>query len=201
VAGVNPLAFRREELFSAFLDGELRGEEAELVNELLAAAREAKDEFGGIQQVRRAVRDLPELEIPYRLLPGGHFGDRLSAYLDGELSTAEQRQISGHVIRCVECRGELHELDRARIAIRALPGVEGDLSDLPGPPRSGRRRLAMAGGVGIAAAAVLFVGIASSGGGQEPSFSIEDLASQHFARASAEPGFTVFPPAIEISGP
>ena len=45
MAGVNPLAHGREELFSAFLDGELTTEEAELVNEILAGEEEAMEEF------------------------------------------------------------------------------------------------------------------------------------------------------------
>lgn len=201
MADVNPLWFRRKELFSAFLDGELSAEEAELVNDLLDGDDEAKEEFRGIQQVRRALRTLPELEIPGWLLPDGHLGELLSAYLDGELSTAEQRQVSDHVVSCAQCRGELHDLDRARIAIRSLPGVDtGQLAQIPAPPTSRRRRLAVAGSVGIAAAVALFVAL-SLGGDPEPAFSLDDLGNHHIARASAEPGFAVFPPAIEVSGP
>lgn len=201
MAGVNPLWFRREELFSASLDGELSSAEAELVNDLLDSDDKAKEEFRGIQQVRRALRTLPELEIPGWLLPDGHLGELLSAYLDGELSTAEQRQVSDHVVSCAQCRGELHDLDRARIAIRSLPGVDtGQLDQIPAPPTPRRRRLALAGSVGIAAAVALFVAL-SLGGDPEPAFSLDDLGNHHIARASAEPGFAVFPPAIEVSGP
>lgn len=201
MADVNPLRFRRKELFSAFLDDELSAEEAELVNDLLDGDDEAKEEFRGIQQVRRALRTMPELEIPGWLLPDGHLGELLSAYLDGELSTAEQRQVSDHVVSCAQCRGELHDLDRARIAIRSLPGVDtGQLAQIPAPPTSRRRRLALAGSVGIAAAVALFVAL-SLGGDPEPAFSLDDLGNHHIARASAEPGFAVFPPAIEVSGP
>lgn len=201
MAGVNPLWFRREELFSASLDGELSSAEAELVNDLLDSDDKAKEEFRGIQQVRRALRTLPELEIPGWLLPDGHLGELLSAYLDGELSTAEQRQVSDHVVSCAQCRGELHDLDRARIAIRLLPGVDtGQLDQIPAPPTPRRRRLALAGSVGIAAAVALFVAL-SLGGDPEPAFSLDDLGNHHIARASAEPGFAVFPPAIEVSGP
>ncbi|MEA3291569.1 MAG: zf-HC2 domain-containing protein [Pseudomonadota bacterium] len=165
MAGVNPLSFRREELFSAFLDGELSAEEAEFVAELIENDREANDEFRGIQQVRRAVRMLPDLEIPAWLLPDGHLGDRLSAYLDGELSTAEQRQVSDHVVSCAQCRDELQELDRARTAVRSLPGMDtGQLDRIPTVPTSRRRRVALAGGVGIAAAVTLpiFLALAQS---------------------------------------
>lgn len=200
MAGVNPLSHRREELFSAFLDGELGAEEAELVDELLDGDDEANEEFRGIQQVRRAVRMLPDLDIPSWLIPDGHYGDRLSAYLDGELSTVEQRQVSDHVVSCTECRAELHDLDQARTAVRALPIDTGQLDQVPVLPPPRRRRVAIAGSIGIAAAIALFVGL-SLGGQQEPTFSLEDLGSHHIARASAEPGFAVFPPAIEVSSP
>ena len=201
MATVNPLFFRRQELISAFLDGELSTEEADLVVDLLESDREANDEFRGVQQVRRAMRMLPELEVPARLLPDGHLGDRLSAYLDGELSTAEQRQVSDHVVTCVQCRGELADLDRARTAVRSLPGMDtGQLDRVPSIEPTRRRRYLVAGGVGIAAAAALFFAL-TIGGQPQPAFSLDDLGSHHIARASAEPGFAVFPPAVEVSSP
>ena len=201
MAGVDPLAFGRQELLSAFLDGELSAEEAELVNELLAGDDEAMGEFRDLQQVRRALRMLPELEVPEWLLPDGHLGVLLSAYLDGELSAAEQRRVSDHIVSCARCRGELHDLDRARIAIRSLPGVDtGQLDQVPALPSPRRSRLVVAGSIGIAAAVALFVAL-SLGGQPEPAFSLDDLGNHHIARASAEPGFAVFPPAIEVSGP
>ena len=201
MAGVNPLSFRREELFSAFLDGELSPDEAELVADLIETDREANDDFRGIQQVRRAVRMLPDLEIPAWLLPDGHLGERLSAYLDGELSTAEQRRVSDHVVSCAQCREELQDLDRARTAVRSLPGMDtGQFDRVPSLPRSRRRRVAIAGGVGIAAAVALFFAL-TLGGQPQPTVSLEDLSSHHIARASAEPGFAVFPPATEVSAP
>ncbi len=201
MAGVNPLGYRREELYSAFLDGELTTEEAELVNEILAGEEEAMEEFRGIQQVRKALRMLPDLEITGRLLPDGHLGELLSAYLDGELSAAEQRRVSDHVISCADCRAELHDLDRARIAVRSLPGVEtGQFDQIPVLPRSRRRRAVAAGSIGIAAAVAVILGLAF-GGQPQPSITLDDLTTQHIARASAEPGFAVFPAGIEISAP
>ncbi|GMQ86766.1 MAG: hypothetical protein BMS9Abin07_2361 [Acidimicrobiia bacterium] len=201
MAGVNPLAYRREELFSAFLDGELSTGEAELVNEILAGEEAAMEEFRGIQQVRKALRTLPDLEIPGWLLPDGHLGEQLSAYLDGELSAAEQREVSDHVINCADCRAQLHDLDRARIAVRSLPGVEtGQFDKIPVFPRSRRRRAVAAGSIGIAAAVAVILGLAF-GGQQQPSISLDDLTTFHIARASAEPGFAIFPSGIEVSAP
>lgn len=172
-----------------------------MVVELLASDPAANDEFRGLQQVRRAVRLLPELEVPAWLLPEGHLGDRLSAYLDGELSTAEQQQVTDHVVGCGQCRAELHDLDRARTAVRSLPGMDtGQLDRVPEAPAHRRRRFAVAGGIGIAAAIALFVAL-SIGGQPQPAISLEDLGSHHIARASAEPGFAIFPPAVEVSSP
>lgn len=201
MAGVNPFPDRREELFSAFLDDELTPEEAELVVEILSEDSAANDEFRSLQQVRRAVRMLPELEVPAWLLPTGHLGDMLSAYLDGELSTAELQQVSDHVVGCEQCRAELHDLDRARIAVRSLPGVDTDqLEVVPMATGSRRRRIAVAGSIGVAAAVALFIAV-NGGSEPAPSFSLEDLNSHHIARASAEPGFAVFPPAVQVSAP
>jgi anti-sigma factor RsiW len=201
MAGLNPFASRRDDLLSAFLDGELSPEQAAEVSELIGSDEKANQEFRDIQQVRRALRSLPELEIPTWLLPEGHLGDRLSAYLDGELSTAEQREVSNHVVACAQCRDELHDLDRARTAVRALPGMDtGQLDRVPAPAPPRRMRLAIAGSIGIAAALILFFGL-SFAGDPEPAFSLDDLSTHHIARASAEPGFAVFPPAVEVSSP
>lgn len=201
MAGMKPRSLGREELFSAFLDDELTPEEAGAVTELINADGEANEEFRGIQRVRRAVRSLPELEIPGWLLPDGHLGELLSAYLDGELSTAEQHEVSDHVITCAQCRGELHDLDGARIAIRALPGMDtGQIDEVPVAPSSHRGRIAVGASIGIAAAVALFFAL-TVGGEPAPAFSLDDLSSHHIARASAEPGFAVFPPAIAVSAP
>ena len=62
--------------------------------------------------------------MPFWLLHDGHSADRLSAYLDGELTSEENKDVAEHVLACRECRSDLQEFDRARIAIRALPGVD-----------------------------------------------------------------------------
>ena len=189
------------ELFSAYLDGELNPDELTVVGELLDGDEEAIDDFRTIQTIRKMLRLLPEFEVPAALLPDGHLGDRLSAYLDGELVTLEHRRVTKHLVDCDDCRAELQELDRARIAVRSLPGVETTMtSEIHAIPAPHRRQRIVAGGIGAAAAAALLVGLAV-GGSDEPVFILDDLATHHVARASAEPGFAVLPPAIQVAAP
>ena len=189
------------ELFSAYLDGQLTPDEVTIVSELLDKDEEAIREFVELRSVRKSLRLLPEFEVPAALLPDGHLGDRLSAYLDGELVTLEHRRVTNHLVECSECRTELQELDRARIAVRSLPGVETTMTqEIPATPRRHRRGRVVAGGIGAAAAAALVVGLAV-GGGDEPVLVLNDLATQHMARASAEPGFAVLPSVIEVAAP
>ena len=192
----------RGELFSAYLDGQLTPDEVGLVSSLLDGDEEVILEFRSLQRVRRSLRLLPEFEVPANLLPDGHLGDRLSAYLDGELVTMERRRVTRHLVDCPDCRGELQELDRARIAVRSLPGVETtSTGEIPVTPAANHRRRYVAAGVGAAAAAAaLMVGLVV-GNGDEPAFSLDDLGTRHVARASAEPGFAVLPASVEVSFP
>ncbi len=201
MARVIPDPERRGALFSAYLDGQLTPAEVAVVSDLLDGDTEAIAEFRALMGVRRAVRLLPELEVPPHLLPDGHLGDRLSAYLDGELVTLEHRRVTHHLVDCVDCRSELHELDRARIAVRSLPGVDMTATgEMPAVPAARFRRRFVAGSVAAAAAVALFVGL-TVGGGDQPAFSLDDLGSRHVARASAEPGFAVLPPSMEVALP
>ena len=189
------------ELFSAYLDGQLSPDEVTVVSELLDGDTEAIEEFLSLRNIRTRLRLLPEFEVPAALLPDGHLGDRLSAYLDGELVTLEHRRVTKHIVDCADCRVELQELDRARIAVRSLPGVETTMTaEIPATPVPHRRRRIIAGGIGAAAAAALLVGLAV-GGSDDPVFILNDLATRHIARASAEPGFAVLPAAIEVAAP
>lgn len=189
------------ELFSAYLDGQLTPGEVAIVSRLLDGDEQAVEEFLAVRDVRTALRLLPEFEVPAALLPDGHLGDRLSAYLDGELVTLEHRRVTKHLVDCSDCRAELQELDGARIAIRSLPGVDTTTTDeIHAVSVPHRRRRIVAGGIGAAAAAALLVGLVV-GGGEEPVFVLDDLATHHVARASAEPGFAVLPPAIQVAAP
>ena len=201
MARLVPDSDARGELFSAYLDGQLTADEVGLVSNLLDGDEEVIREFRSLQGVRRSLRLLPEVEVPANLLPDGHLGDRLSAYLDGELVTLEHRRVTRHVVDCPDCRVELQELDRARIAVRSLPGVDSTVTgEIPVTPVARHRKRYVAGGIGAAAAAALLFSLAI-GNGDEPAFSLDDLGTRHVARASAEPGFAVFPASVEVSFP
>lgn len=43
-----------------------------------------------------------------------HVGERLSGYLDGELTQQEQQRVQLHLAACPECRGILEELENLR---------------------------------------------------------------------------------------
>lgn len=197
MAGMTPSSEERGELFSAYLDGELLGDEIDEVSRILSVAPDAIDEFRALQRTRLTVRRLPEIEMPFWLLHDGHSADRLSAYLDGELTSAENADVAEHVLACRECRSDLQEFDRARIAIRALPGVEAPEGLFPervlavsGGRRPARTVAALA--LGAAAVIALFFGLFRNPT-PDPVFTIEDLGNYHVARASAEPGFSVLP--------
>jgi len=205
VAGVTPVPPDRGELFSAYLDGELQGDEIEEVSRLLSDDTDAIEEFRDLQRTRFMLRRLPEQEMPIWLLHGSHSADRLSAYLDGELTSKENKDVAEHVLACRECRSDLQEFDRARIAIRALPGVdapEGLFPEVPPAAVGGRRRVGTLTAVALGAAALLalFFGLVRNTA-EDPVFTIEDLGNYHVARASAEPGFSVLPVLFESASP
>jgi anti-sigma factor RsiW len=180
------------ELLTAYLDAELRPGELDVVVEHLGTCLDCIEEFHRLKEMRAALRTLPYLEIPERLLPDTHPGEQLSAYLDGQLDTTEHGFIISHLEFCTDCRLELHELDSARTAIRSLPGLE--------PPefiavhqervkreRWTRRRVVVA-GVGIAAAAA-FAFTLLGPSQQAGDLDINPLFDQHQARLSVEAGY------------
>ena len=181
-------------LLSSYLDGELTRSELTEVVDALESDLKAVAAFRELQASRRLLRTLPILNPPLDLLPGGHLGEQLSAYLDGELITAEMPAVNDHLATCTDCRRELGDLDRARTAVRALPGVEPPAFLAPRieDVRSGesrRRRLGMRTAVAVAAgvaAASLAFAIAPDGGddGSGAVVSVTDLGSRHNARAS-----------------
>ncbi len=58
-----------------------------------------------------------------------HWSDRLSEYLDGDLSPAERTACAAHLETCPVCRDTLAALAEVRAAVAGLPGIppSGDL--------------------------------------------------------------------------
>ncbi len=183
------------ELLSAYLDGELRAGELEVVVEHLADCLECVAEFHDLKEARAAVRMMPMLQVPDKALPAAHYGPELSAFLDGELSPQEQAAIVKHLESCTECLLELQDLDASRTAIRSLPGIE------PAEPiaarlpvraqRTSLKRLAVA-AAGFIAAAVIAVNMISAGPPATP-VDLDQFADQHNVRLSVEDGVTGVP--------
>lgn len=198
MAGLSPPADHLGELLTAYLDGELRGNELDVVVGHLSGCEDCIAEFHELKETRAALHSLPYLKAPEHLVPSEHYGASLSAYLDGELTAEEYRSVFRHVRDCTECRMELHELDAARTAIRSLPGLEPpELLDLrrdeEAPSRSFRPGKVAAAVAGVAAVAALAVGIGTSSDGPQSSVDLDSFADRHIARASVEPGFQVVP--------
>ena len=93
----------------------------------------------------------------------GHPGELLSAFLDGELSAADQAAVEGHLRECAACAQELEELAAVDAFARELPvpAPAGYFEELPGRVRSRVRRPArvprLAVWAAAAAAAVMAV--------------------------------------------
>lgn len=194
-----PFPCEGEELFSAYLDGELRPGELERVSRHLAECSSCVAVFHRLKAVRAALRVLPPVVPPPWVVPHFHVGDELSAYLDGELATAEIDAVGVHIAGCADCRIELAELDAARTAVRALPRLEppesypDSMPQAVAPPVSRRRRRRLV--VGLAAVAVVasMVAIGVDRGGSAVPVDIDELLNRHAARSSVEAGFAVNP--------
>lgn len=196
MARMNADGERLSMLMSCYLDGELTPEELDEVVNALDADLDAVAEFRKLKEAHRAVSTMPMLEVPFHLLPTGHLDEELSAFLDGELGTAEIPAVTAHLESCGECRMVLVDLDQSRIAVRAMPGVE--------PPEfldvhrqahvESRRRtpaiIALA--TGVAAVLLAFTIGPLGSGGDQPTISIADLDARHAAVASV-------PSAVQIS--
>jgi anti-sigma factor RsiW len=187
MASVNAVSPHLSMLLSCYLDGELTKDELGEVVDALETDLDAIAEFRRLKESRRAMRTLPTLNVPLHLLPGGHLSEQLSAYLDGELVTAEMPAVASHIDSCSECRRELAELDRSRTAVRALPGVEPPAFLEPRREAKKRRlgvRTAVAVAAGVAAVSLAFAAAPFDSGDGGQTISIVDLESRHTARAS-----------------
>lgn len=199
MAGLNGSNERLTMLLSSYLDGGLSHSELDEVVSSLEHDEDVVAQFRELKEVRSALRAMPMLDLPLFLVPGEHPIEQLSAYLDGELITEELPILSTHLDTCVECRRELAELDRARTAVRALPGVEPpSFLDLHRPKvedQKRSRRAVIAAMAGVAAVTVAFV-VAPFLSSQEPTaVSISDLQARHAAVSSVPSSGT----AVQIS--
>lgn len=217
MAGMTPDMCPVEELLSAYVDGELQPGEIDTVAGHLPDCATCGPAFRALKDMRSAVRGLEMVELPDRLveavleafaIPLAHAGDKLSAYLDGEITGTELEAVTTHLVDCAECRDELHEIDGARTAIRALPRIDPPVFvDAPhqqvapddpaatGTRPAGRsarsRRLVVA----AAAAAVITVTVAVSFGGDTApaTIDLDRLAERHVARVAVGSGASVIP--------
>jgi anti-sigma factor RsiW len=183
-------------LLSCYLDGALTARELDEVVDALDGDLGAIAEFRRLKEARRVVRLLPMLEVPSHLLPTGHLVEELSAFLDGELDTAEIPVVTSHLESCGECRMDLADLDRSRIAVRALPGVEPpvflDVHRETKVTRKRRTPALIAVATGVAAALLVFTVGPLGSRADQPTISIADLDARHAAVASV-------PAAVQIS--
>lgn len=183
------------ELLSAYLDGELREGELEIVVTHLSDCLECIAEFHGLKEARAAVRMLPMLQVPDRVMPAAHYGPELSAFLDGELTNDEQEMIVKHLQTCTDCLLELQDLDAARTAIRALPGLEPPEPLLPRLPTRSQhaalKRILIA-AAGFVTALVIALNMASAGR-QPTSVDLDQFADRHAVRLTVEDGVTGVP--------
>ena len=187
-------------LLSCYLDGELTRDELTEVVAALENDMEAIAEFRRLKDTRKVLRTMPMLHVPLELIPGGHLGEQLSAYLDGELVTEEIPVVSAHLDGCPDCRRELGDLDRSRTAVRALPGVEPPVFLAPRiEEKRSRRGLRTAVALAAGAAAVsLAFAVTPLGDSDEPAaVSITELGSRHTARASTAPA----PTGVQVGSP
>jgi anti-sigma factor RsiW len=183
------------EVLSAYLDGELRSGELELLVNHLPGCERCIGEFRHLREARAWLRTLPELEVPDRVVRSIHYGPELSAYLDGELGSVEQPEVTAHLATCGLCRDELQQLDAARAAIRSLPRLEPPPAPAAKVSEIGHRRRwrVVTAAAGIAAAAVIVLGVVASEPDEPATIDLDSFADRHVARASVEPGFAVIP--------
>ena len=192
MASVTPVSEHLSMLLSCYLDGALTPAELDEVVVALETDESAIAEFRRLQEIRRAMRLLPLLDVPMYLRPGDHLSEHLSAYLDGELATIEMPVVSAHLDTCMECRRELAELDKSRIAVRALPGLEPpEFLEVHSEARNDRKRglrTAVLVASGVAAVTLAFTLGPFASESQPTAVSISDLQSRHTAVASFPSG-------------
>jgi hypothetical protein len=125
-----------------------------------------------------------------------HLGDRLSAFLDGELPAAERAEVEGHVRECAACARELEELAAVDALARELPvqAPPGYFEALPGRLRSRMRARRRARPVALwmaaAAAAILMAVVAPATLRQAPESAMAPPATERERERSVVPEAT-----------
>lgn len=128
-----------------------------------------------------------------------HEEERLSAFLDDELSDRQALEVTRHVADCERCLNELHAIREARGAVRGLPDVQPP-DDLYGevlarPPDAGtvdrgwltRVATAAAVSLGLLVAAAFLAGSDDPGTVSPP---VDVFVVDHVARMEGGPVIT-----------
>ncbi len=127
------------ELLSAYVDGEVSSEEREQIAQRLANSAEYASRLETLQALQEALRDLPRYrlspEVEQRILreierlaaeathpapPSEVDLELLSAYLDGEVSEDECRQVERSLADSAACRSQFEELRTLGAELRGL---------------------------------------------------------------------------------
>ncbi len=219
MAGVTERECAVEPLLSAYIDGELQPGEIDTVAGHLPGCGTCGPTFRAFKDMRSLIRGLDPVVLPAHLesdvvdafaVPLSHAGDRLSAYLDGEITGTELDAVTIHLIGCNDCRSELHDIDAARTAIRSLPRIDppalGDLyrlpvvsgdagtsppEDKPGGRLAHRWRVVAAAAVAAAVAVTVAVSLGDRDG--TATIDLDRLADHHVARVAVGSGASVIP--------
>lgn len=119
-------------------------------------------------------------------------GERLSAFLDDELSEPVALQVTRHLARCGACLADLEELRATRDALRRLPALQAPvLTAEVRPDRSTMRRVkrtALLTGAATIVAVLLGGGVYVLGGqGGEVEPPVDMFLVDHVARTGGGP--------------
>ncbi len=121
-----------------------------------------------------------------------HPSELISAYLDGELSSAERSQLHHHLSGCGRCSAELEDTQRVRAAVRSLPLLEMPDDILAAAAGAEVIPLHRNRGVWVGAAAAiiaLVIAVAALVTPPPTSISVDELSSRFGARVSLDPAF------------
>lgn len=129
-----------------------------------------------------------------------HTGDRLSAFLDGELPAEREEEVRVHLSVCRACREELAEVQEARSALRSLPFTEVPfpVDDVLVRGAQRRRSRVRALAAAVTAAAVM-AGIVLASDEPPPQLDLAEIAGQHTARAALDPAATPVRLVVSVS--